>query len=501
MGRFAILLVLGGALTFGIINLSMNAISNSTTENALSKYQDDQARNIANSAVEMIISKIADQPEFRTSVPESISLFDGTATYTVKDTLVSSSSLYANSLSNAPTGYSQKIYSPDKINRAGFYIPEFSSVFTLITGNNGETMSDGGNDQHGDNQHGQGDDHHGDDDHGHGDNGHGHGDDGHGHGDDSHGDDGHGGHGGGNGGNGGGSNINAIKITVTAKYQDISRTVSAVITQETLTSNLPQFFNYALLSGQNVSLNGNVNITDDNNSQWNANVHSNKNFQMSGNNTIKGFVTYSGTAYSNPSWRMDSQIIPNQNPDSQPNYNKTNQVDIPAFNPDDYKDKATTIYNSNKTLSGNITLGTKSNPEILYVGGDLSLKGTVSGYGTIIVKGNINISGNVDISSPDPSYCNLGLYTGGSVNASGNVTIHAQILTNQNINLSGNCKIYGTLTSLGVNNFSGNIDIYYHPANSVLTQPFWPQSGISGDPSSLAGGSSSRRLTVLDWYE
>lgn len=487
MGKFTLILVLGGMITFSVINLSMNGIANRTTENALAEYEQGQARNIANSTVEMIISKIADETGYRTSSPVTINVFGGTATYTVKDTTVMASSLYTY---NPGPGKNNKNILKYETNLAGFGFLELDDmVFAFIKGGKDK-------DKEGDDEKGKGKkDKDGEDD-GHG--GHGHGDGDHGDDDDN--------DGGGGGSNSGGNDISAIKVTVTAEYSGIEKTVSAIITPETTSgNNLPQFFNYALLSGQSVNLNGNVNITDDNNSQWNANVHTNQNFSMNGNNSIAGFVTYGGTAHSNPSWRMDTQITPNQNPDGQPNYDKTGQVDIPEFNAADFKDKATQIYNTNKTLSGDISLGTKENPEIIYINGDLNLKGTVSGYGSIIVKGNINISGNLKVSSPDPNYSNLGLYTGGNINASGNVDIHAQVFANQNINLSGNCKIYGTMTTRGVNNFSGNVDIYYHPANSVLTQPFWPQGGPDNSSGnnieSVAGGSTSHRMSVLNWYE
>src|SRR5690606_39662278 len=105
-----------------------------------------------------------------------------------------------------------------------------------------------------------------------------------------------------------------------------------------------------------------------------------------------------------------------------PNHQKVDPLDIPSFNPDDYKDVATQVYNTNKTFSGNISLGTKENPEIIYVGGDLKITGNVSGYGVFIVKGNILINGNVTITSIDPTGNNLGLYSKGDINVNGNVT-------------------------------------------------------------------------------
>jgi len=258
-------------------------------------------------------------------------------------------------------------------------------------------------------------------------------------------------------------------------------------------NNPPAFMQYAINTGNNFVMNGNINIQDDGNKQWNADVHTNADFNMNGNNTIDGFLTYGGNATSNPSSRLKTNITPNQNPNDLPNYSKVAQSSIPIFNPDTYKSKATTIYASNATYSGNITLGTKTNPQIIYVGGDLNLNGTVSGYGVFIVKGNIILNGNVSVSAEDPNGSTLGLYTMGDLNANGNVSVYAQIYTGGNANFNGNCNIHGSITSIGAANLNGNVHVYYRPAGGELTSPFW-----QGDDNS---NNANTRPSILSYYE
>lgn len=254
----------------------------------------------------------------------------------------------------------------------------------------------------------------------------------------------------------------------------------------------PPFLQYAVATGQNFTMNGNVRIRDDNNPNINANIHTNSNFQMNGNNTIEGFLTYAGTAHSNPASRLTTNIVPNVNPTGAPSHSQSAQVAMPDFNPDNYIGLATTVHNGNVTLSGNRNLGTKENPQIIYVAGDLNLSGTITGYGVFIVKGNVNINGNVNISAMDPTGNNLGLYSKGDINVNGNVTIKAQIYSRQNVNLSGNVNVYGGITTKGVVNFNGNVDIFHRPATVELTSPFWEGSG---------GGSSSGRPSIVSYYE
>ncbi len=254
----------------------------------------------------------------------------------------------------------------------------------------------------------------------------------------------------------------------------------------------PPFLKYGIMSDQTITMNGNILIRDDNNPTINANVHTNSNFQMNGNNTIKGFLSYVGTAHSNPAGRLNTSFSPNVNPNQLPVHSKVNAIDIPAFDPDSYISQATHIYPNNLSLSGNRTLGTKEQPQIIYVGGDLTISGNITGYGAFIVKGNININGNVTITAQDPTGNNLGLYTKQNLNVNGNVTLRAQIFANQNVNLGGNSKVYGGITAKGTVNFNGNVSIYYREPTPQLTTPFWPQSGGQVNP---------KRPKLLAYYE
>ncbi len=299
--------------------------------------------------------------------------------------------------------------------------------------------------------------------------------------------------------------ISARLITSIGLVGGQTDTIRTVVQLPTSSSNpvVPPFLNYAVAMGGNMTLNGNVNIKDNNNPQLNANIHTNSNFQMNGNSSITGFLTYSGTATSNPSSRLKTNIVPNNNPNNLASTSQAPNVNMPAFNPDNYKGQAGQTYSSNANLNGEITLGTKSNPEIVYVNGDLNLSGntTISGYGMFIVKGNILVNGNIktnnsseddDESESSSSNSSVGLYCSGDLNATGNIKLNAQIYTGGNVNLNGNVTIIGSVSAAGVVNFNGNNNIYYIPANAALTNPFWPQNNNSNN---------SKRPSVLSYLE
>ncbi len=309
-------------------------------------------------------------------------------------------------------------------------------------------------------------------------------------------------------------------VTSIGVYGNQSDTIRAVLQLPNSNNSNPpppDFMNYAIATGNNLTLNGNVSVQDnynqqsnnnnddeeddDNNHQsnnslqhWNADLYTNGDFRMNGNNTINGFVTYCGNAQANPAWRLSTSIVPNQNPENKSSCNKGTSLDIPTFNAKNYKSKANSQCSGNKTYTGNISLGTKDNPQVIYVDGDLTINGTVSGYGVFIVNGNILVNGNVNLTAGDPSVSNIGFYTTGDLNANGNVTINAQILAGGNVNLNGNCKIYGSITADGTTNFNGNVNIYYKPANGNLTKQFFPSNSNSSSSSTI-------RPSILSYYE
>ncbi len=289
--------------------------------------------------------------------------------------------------------------------------------------------------------------------------------------------------------------IGARLVTSTGLVGDQTHIIRAVIQLPTSSGppgKVPPFLTYAIASGEDFALTGNVQVRDDFNPLWNANVHTNKNFRMTGNPTIKGFLSYTGTASSTPGHRLNTNIKPNVNLNGDPVHFKSPEIEIPDFNPEDYIGLATHKHMGNYSVSGNLTLGTKDNPSIIYVGGNLTLNGNVKGYGVFIVKGTTTINGNVNILGIDPTSSNLGLYSKGNINMNGNVTVKAQLLSSEDINLNGNVSVHGSMAAQGKVNFNGNVGVYYRPAADELSSPFWKTGG---------GGTIATRPVILSYYE
>lgn len=85
MSRFVLIIVLGGFITYSIISLTQNKNVTQATENSVDNYAKTKVRNVANSTVQMLMSKVADNNNWRVTSPVTKQIFDGEATYTVTD--------------------------------------------------------------------------------------------------------------------------------------------------------------------------------------------------------------------------------------------------------------------------------------------------------------------------------------------------------------------------------------------------------------------------------
>lgn len=279
-----------------------------------------------------------------------------------------------------------------------------------------------------------------------------------------------------------GPNANLLKarlIVSIGSYNGVSDTIRSVIgLPKGSTLNIPKFLRYSIASDNDVTLGGNINIRDDNNPLWNANIHTNHNFSMNGNNSIRGFMSYVGTATSTGS-KLTTSFVPNTNPDNLPNYYQTQTVPVPQFVPSNYIPIATQVYNSSVTISGNTTLGTKTKPAIIYVNGNLTIAGKFTGYGVFVVNGTVTCNGSFDFTAMDPMGNNLGIYASGNINIQGG-TVRAQLMTNSNVNIASNSQVYGGITAKGLISFQGGANFFYRPITEELTKPFWPNDPDAG---------------------
>ena len=264
---------------------------------------------------------------------------------------------------------------------------------------------------------------------------------------------------------------NARLVTSTATVNGQTRTVRAVV-EIPMVETVPPAFGYGLMSDKSFSMKGNVLIRDNFNPSWNANLHTNENLSFNGSNTVKGYGTYTGSVTASAA-DMAKTFVPNVSVGGPVVYQHP-RVEIPQIDPTRWESIATRKFYSSTKLSGNITLGTKERPEIIYVRGDLDFSGNVSGYGMFLVEGNLDLKGKSSITALDPNGINLGIVVTGNVRTVGTADVVGAILCGGDFDGRGNSKIIGSICAGGVIDNRGTVDVLYQPLTHDLSKWVWP---------------------------
>ena len=367
MGSYTLMYITGTLLIFLIIVLSVNRLLSDQSTSSFNYYESLQARNIGNSMVAMLTSRIADSSSYRATTVQSQNLFSGQALYYVRDTVVA----------------------PDSL----------------------------------------------------------------------------------------------IKISVTASY--MGQTNNMIVLLPRNMNALPPAFAYPLFSGGNMTISGGATISASN---ANANAMTNGSFTIKGNSHLNGFAGYGTTI----SVTGGASITPYSNPGNLPVSSIIPPITIPTFNPDNYKSIATQVYAGDYSIGyQGLTLGTKTAPAIIYVGGNLSFAGgaIISGSIIFVVKGTIQVGSGASFSPYDHTTSYFGLYSVGDITINGGTVIYAQILSEGNLSISNGSSVAGSAAAQGTLTVSGGSDVSI-PASLALTSSIFSNPQTSGRP-----------LTAKSYYE
>lgn len=282
-----------------------------------------------------------------------------------------------------------------------------------------------------------------------------------------------------------------VKITVNTNYSKQNHQTIEYLKIPSITVSPDSFLTYALITDQNMDISGsNFFIRIYNNPQLNANIHSNDQIVTSGISAlVEGFLSYAISS-NFPS----SKVIPNFNPDSDPNIEQRSAINIPYIVPSDYLAIADEVYNSDKTFTGTQVLGTLSNPKVIYVTGKLTLNATVSGYGIFIAENDIILNGNMNVT--DINNDEVLILTSENIICSGSsATIYAHLLANGYLSVdNSDLNIYGSAATSGNISISNStLNIYYIPINPNFVEPIGFANKI--------GTSKNERIKTIWVYE
>lgn len=134
MGKAALIVVIGAFTIFYLVSQNINRTLGSATNYAIGFFSEIQARNIANSAAEILLASIADSNSLRFNVTQTLNNFwDGSVTYRATDTTLGSENYIKIDVTGAYFGYSKKITvyaNPPSPGGAGFNPPTVLGAIT-----------------------------------------------------------------------------------------------------------------------------------------------------------------------------------------------------------------------------------------------------------------------------------------------------------------------------------------------------------------------------------
>ena len=242
---------------------------------------------------------------------------------------------------------------------------------------------------------------------------------------------------------------------------------------------IPPYFENTITCAENMNINSGITLStlDPN---VNASLFSNGNLSLDKSSLIQGFG-YFGASASFDESLAKTIFQPNQNPNSLPVIQQIDFLNIPFLKPATFKHLATKTTVGDVRLSGGYTLGTKDEPEIWYIDGNLSTSGDVQfyGYGVVLVSGKANIGDDFvgDYASGESA---LALYVGEGISVTGQVEkVTGQWFSNGSTSISGDVHFYGSMTMGSQNcNFAKSFDMTYIPASVELTEHFWGGDGM-----------------------
>ena len=254
-----------------------------------------------------------------------------------------------------------------------------------------------------------------------------------------------------------------------------------------IAESVPDFLSYAMLSDQNLAMNGNLNgdiceicVDGTEAMTLNANMHTNGNLHVTGNSaSVRGFGTYGTYGSANPTKALETTFQPNYNPSGANSTYKGEIIEIPTL---DIPLMALTmepdsVTNGDVVLSSDVDFGsTREDPYIWHIKGNLSTSGNfaVEGYVMFLIENNVDFSGSVDASAYDgytSDESSIAFYAGGDLEFNGTVEVWGQIFNEGGVYFQGDPDIYGSITSNSMN-FGGTVNMYYRKASPALTT-YW----------------------------
>ena len=231
------------------------------------------------------------------------------------------------------------------------------------------------------------------------------------------------------------------------------------------------FYQYALLSGNDLKIKRGTHVLAEGSAQTNANVLALRNLEVSEDVQVEGFGYYVGSTLGN----TGSSFQPRHNPTRLPVTLQTPSVQAPQLDVRMGQYIATRRTYGDLKLSGHYHLGTEDRPVVWYVHGNMITEGdvTISGYGIFMVGNNIELNHDVRTLAPAGEQ-RLGLFAAKNVKMEAyGLEISALVYAGNDVLLRRNATVYGSVTAKHDLIMEHQATVYYRPVPPVLVNSFW----------------------------
>ncbi len=225
-------------------------------------------------------------------------------------------------------------------------------------------------------------------------------------------------------------------------------------------ANVPPYLRYAVFSGGDLNL-AVLPRVETRDPDLNADIHANGDLNLSLSlnallniRPIPGFGTYSDrlralTLLGEP----EDLFRPRSNPEGAPSLRRTDPVPIQPFDLREVAGDEAERTRSQLRLLGAIELGTREDPRIIHVDGDLILIDVrVEGYGAFVVDGSVVIESSVTgllQSLNEHPESRVAIYADGSIVFNGLGDVEGQFVSNESVTFTGAATLYGSVAAVG----------------------------------------------------
>lgn len=140
MGKSVLIILLSTIVLFGLITIIVFKSLGTAQENTIEDYNIKYVRNLNNSVLDILLSKLADSTDYRTQNEENLAILRGISYYSIKDTMIGNDSLIQIRIRSKFNGTERELIAYAQL--LGGFVPPILRGVVTANANLNKTISD-----------------------------------------------------------------------------------------------------------------------------------------------------------------------------------------------------------------------------------------------------------------------------------------------------------------------------------------------------------------------